>query len=182
MRREHLAHLLRAASRIVERSDLLVVGSQSVLGTWDEDELPEAAVLSMEADLAVLDDPEGELADRISGGIGELSAFHRAFGYHADGVGVETAVLPAGWRDRLVVFTPADADPARGLCLEPHDCAVSKLVAGRPKDLAFVDALVDADLLQPSTLLDRIELLDERVPADARERLRTRIGARRLSE
>lgn len=179
MRREHLAHLLRAASRIVDRRELLVVGSQSVLGTWDEDQLPEAAVLSVEADLAVFDDPEGELADRISGAIGELSAFDQAFGYHADGVGIETAMLPVGWRDRLVVFAPPSADPARGLCLEPHDCAVSKLVAGRPKDLAFVDALLGAGLLDPAILLDRIDLLDDRVPPPVRERLRARIRARR---
>ncbi len=136
MRREHLAHLLRAASRVVDRRDLLVIGSQSVLGTWDEEALPEAAVLSMEADLAVFDDPDGELADRISGAIGELSSFDQSFGYHADGVGLETAILPAGWRERLIVFDPPDAEPGRGLCLEPHDCVVAKLVAGRSKDLA----------------------------------------------
>jgi len=114
MRREHLDHLLRAAARIVERRDLLVIGSQALLGSWDEDELPEAAVLSMEADLAVLDDSGGELADRISGAIGELSSFDAAFGYHAGGVGVETAALHVGWRDRLVVFDPPDAEPGRG--------------------------------------------------------------------
>ena len=142
MRREHLAHLLRAASQVTGQRDLLVIGSQSVLGTWDEDELPDAAVLSMEADLAVLDDRHAELSDRISGALGELSAFDQAFGYHADGVGPETAVLPSGWRHRLVVFDPPDAEPGRGLCLEPHDCVLSKLVAGRPKDVAFAGALM----------------------------------------
>jgi len=101
MRREHLAHLLRAASRVIDRRDLLVIGSQAVLGTWDEDALPEPAVLSMEADRAAFDDPDGQLADRISGATGELSTFDQSFGYHADGVGLETAVVPAvgatGW-------------------------------------------------------------------------------------
>jgi hypothetical protein len=178
MHREHLAHLLRTASRIVEQRDLLVIGSQSVLGTWDETDLPDAAVLSMEADLAAFDDPDGQLADRISGAIGELSSFDQAFGYHADGVGVETAVLPDGWRGRLVVFDPPDAEPGRGLCLEPHDCVVSKLVAGRPKDMAFADALVSAGLVSPGVLDDRIELLDDRVrPAD-RGRVRAWAQAR----
>jgi hypothetical protein len=58
VRREHLDHLLRAASQIIGERDLLVVGSQSVLGTWDEDALPPAVVLSIEADLAPLDDPD----------------------------------------------------------------------------------------------------------------------------
>ncbi len=178
MRREHLAHLLRAAPRVVDRRDLLVIGSQSVLGAWDEDALPEAAVLSMEADLAVFDDREGALADMISGAIGELSSFDQAFGYHADGVGLETVVLPAGWRDRLVVFDPPDAEPGRGLCLEPHDCVISKLVAGRPKDVAFADALIGAGLVNPGILLDQIELLDDRVRAGDRDRLRAWVRAR----
>jgi len=178
MRREHLAHLLRAASRVVDRSDLLVVGSQSVLGTWDEEALPEAAILSVEADLAVFDDPDGELADQISGAIGELSSFDQAFGYHADGVGLETAILPAGWRERLIVFDPPDAEPGRGLCLEPHDCVISKLVAGRPKDLAFADALIGAGLVGPGILLDRIEQLDDRVRAGDRDRVRAWVRTR----
>ena len=98
VRREHLAHLLRAAARIVDRDELLVVGSQSILGTWDEDELPEAAIVSMEADLAVFDDPGSALADRISGSLGELSPFDVAFGYHADGV---DGRVPAADRARL---------------------------------------------------------------------------------
>lgn len=178
MRREHLAHLLRAASRVVNRRDLLVVGSQSVLGTWDEAALPEAAILSLEADLAVFDDPDGELADRISGAIGELSSFDQSFGYHADGVGLETAILPAGWQERLIVFDPPDAEPGRGLCLEPHDCVASKLVAGRPKDRAFAEALIDAGLVDPRILPDRIELLDDRVHAGDRDRLRAWVRAR----
>jgi len=173
MRREHLAHLLRAASRVVDRRDLLVVGSQSVLGTWDEDVLPDAAVLSMEADLAVFDDPDGELADRISGAIGELSGFDQSFGYHADGVGLETAILPAGWQERLIVFDPPEAEPGRGLCLEPHDCVISKLVAGRPKDLAFAEALIGAGLVGPARLLEMSDRLDERVPATERARLQS---------
>lgn len=111
MRREHLAHLLRAASRVVDRRDLLVVGSQSVLGIWDEAALPEAAIVSLEADLAVFDDPDGELADRISGAIGELSSFDQSFGYHADGVGLETAILPAGWQERLMSSTLRTRSP-----------------------------------------------------------------------
>lgn len=178
MRREHLAHLLRAASRIVDRQDLVVIGSQSVLGTWEEDRLPEAAVMSMEADLACFEDPDGELADRISGSIGELSAFDASFGYHADGVGLETAILPTGWRDRLVVFAPPDAAPGRGLCLEPHDCVVAKLVAGRPKNLAFADALVGAGLVTASELRTRVERLDDRVGDADRERLRAWVAAR----
>jgi len=159
MRREHLDHLLRAASQIVGDRDLLVVGSQSVLGTWDEDHLPPAVTLSIEADLAPLDDPDETKATLIAAAIGEGSQFDRTFGYHADGVDVTTAVAPDGWRERLVIRdTPASA-PGRGLCLEPHDCVVSKLYAGRAKDLEFADALVTAGFVDPHLLLERIGLL-----------------------
>ena len=52
MNREQLAHILRAASTIVDDPNILVIGSQSVLATFDEDELPDAATASMEVDLA----------------------------------------------------------------------------------------------------------------------------------
>ena len=58
MTREQLAHVLRAAAKIASDPDILVVGSQAILGSYREDELPEVAWLSIEADLAFLD-PQG---------------------------------------------------------------------------------------------------------------------------
>jgi len=75
MRREELEHLLRSASTIAERRDVLVLGSQSILGTYDEDDLPEATTMSIEADLAFLDDDDQAIADRVDGFIGEDSSF-----------------------------------------------------------------------------------------------------------
>ena len=121
----------------------------------------------MEADVAPFGDLDGSLALAIEGAIGQGSQFHDAFGYHADGVDFDTAVAPAGWRERLVVFDPPGAEPGRGLCLEPHDLAASKLVAGRIKDMEFVGALLDAALVDPATLAERIEMLprDRVLPA-----------------
>ena len=42
-----------------------------------------------------------ELADRIDGAIGEGSQFHQTYGYYAQGVGPETALLPQGWINRV---------------------------------------------------------------------------------
>ena len=130
MRREQLEHVLRAASQIADDSDVLVIGSQSVLGAIPEDRLPSAATASIEVDVAFFDDPDDRKADRVDGAIGELSPFHETFGYYAQGVSVSTAVLPDGWRDRLVVVETASTAPGRGYLLDPHDCVVSKLVAG----------------------------------------------------
>jgi hypothetical protein len=38
--RDQLAHVLRAVARIAGDSDILVIGSQSILGSYPEDALP----------------------------------------------------------------------------------------------------------------------------------------------
>jgi hypothetical protein len=43
MKREQLEHVLRAASQIAGDPDILVIGSQSVLGAIPEERLPPAA-------------------------------------------------------------------------------------------------------------------------------------------
>jgi len=164
--RAQLEHVLRAAATIVDDPDVLVIGSQAVLGSYADEELPPEATTSIEADLAFFVDPDGAKADRVDGAIGELSRFHESFGYYAQGVSVTTAVLPTGWQARTVMFTPAGADPARARCLEPHDCVVAKLVAGREKDLAFARALLRDRLVDPAVLIARVRLL----PASERGR------------
>ena len=105
------------------------------------------------------------------------SQFDRTFGYHADGVDVTTDVAPDGWRERLVIRdTPATA-PGRGLCLEPHDCVVSKLYVGREKGLEFADALIAAGFVDLYVLLERICLLS-RASDRQRERLYRWVEAR----
>lgn len=158
MRREQLEHVLRAASRIVEATELLVIGSQSVLATWDEGRLPPAAIRSMEVDVATLDGDQRK-SDLIDGSLGEGSQFHDTNGYYARGVSLQTAVLPGGWRDRLVALENERTRPGRGLCLEPHDCVASKLVAGRSKDYEFAAALVKAGLVKRNILARRVDSL-----------------------
>lgn len=158
MRRDQFEHILRAAQGITGASDFVVVGSQAILGSFSDP--PSELQESMELDLFTLRAPED--ADLIDGSIGEGSPFHRTFGYYAHGVGLETAVLPRGWRDRLRAHRSPATAGATGHCLEPHDLAVSKLVAGRPKDLVYVSALLRHGLAAGETLRARIaELVDE---------------------
>lgn len=168
MNREQLAHILRAAGSIVDDPNILVVGSQSVLGTFDEEELPDAATSSMEVDLAYFDDPNEDKSDAVDGAIGELSPFHEMNGVYAEGVSVQTAVLPRGWRDRLVPWSNQSTGRARAVFLEPHDCVVSKLVAYREKDFAFAAAMLQSGLIDTRILDTRIDqlpaTLDPRVP------------------
>lgn len=96
MRREELAHILRACCAIAGDNEVLVVGSQAILGTYDESELPEVVTLSREADIAFLHDPDRRKADDVEGAIGEMSAFHDTYQVYAEGVHIDTAELPAG--------------------------------------------------------------------------------------
>lgn len=43
-----------------------------------------------------------------------------------------------------------------GLCLEIHDLMISKLYAGRDKDIEFFKAAVNLGLLSKETLIDRL--------------------------
>jgi hypothetical protein len=177
MRREQLEHVLRAASQIADDPAVLVIGSQSVLGAIPEQRLPAAATASIEVDVAFFDDPDDCKADQVDGAIGELSPFHETFGYYAQGVSVSTAVLPAGWRERLVVVETASTAPGRGYLLEPHDCVVSKLVAGREKDHAFAAALVQSGLIDLGVIAERIEAVE--LSEAQVQRLRAWVAAQR---
>ena len=82
-----------------------MIGSQAILGAFDDDELPDSVKLSREADIAFLDDPTREKADAVEGAIGEMSAFHDANRVYAEGVHIDTAELPEGWRGRPLAGT-----------------------------------------------------------------------------
>ncbi len=151
MNREQLEHILRAASAITKQGRFVVVGSQSIVGTIPEP--PGILGHSAEADIYPLDAPE--LADLIDGSIGEGSPFHETFGYYAQGVGPETAVLPKGWQYRVnQVRDPITL--ADGYCLDPTDMAASKLVAWREKDKEFLGAMLESKVIGRATLEFRI--------------------------
>lgn len=152
MQRSQLEHIIRAAAGITGATEFIIVGSQAVLGQFPN--APDELLVSVEADVFSLRDPAD--GDLIDGSIGEGSPFHQTFGYYAHGVSVETAVLPEGWRNRLIPVSNANTGGGTGLCLEIHDLAVSKLVAGREKDGAFVAGLLRHHLAQVEIIRSRL--------------------------
>jgi hypothetical protein len=169
MTRRQLEHLIRAAADIADDDEIVVIGSQAILGQFPD--APESMRVSMEADLFPRN--RAERADVIDGSIGELSPFHQTFGYYAQGVGVETALLPSGWQERLVVVQNENTRGAKGLCLEVHDLLVAKTLAGREKDLDFLREAAKHRMADPAVLLDRLETV-EADPA-VREKARSAI-------
>jgi hypothetical protein len=174
VKRTEFEHAVRAAAAVLGVDELLVIGSQALHGSVESD-LPDEALRSVEVDVAALEDPEGRKADLIDGAIGEASMFHATFGYYAQGVKAVTAVLPKGWQERLVQFQTAGTRDVIAWCLEPHDLWISKMIAGRPKDLEFGQALVEGGIVDPSELVSRLENVDVQEPV--RNRIAGKIEA-----
>ena len=180
MTRSELEHVIRAAGAIAEDSEIIVIGSQSILGQFPD--APRALLMSAEADVYPLHHPER--ADLIDGSIGEGSHFHETFGYYAQGVGEETATLPGGWQSRLIRILNLNTAGTTGLCLEVHDLAISKYVAGREKDLEFTRELARHGLTDDNVLRQRLaettlnsavrQTVTGRIRADSRARKASR--------
>ena len=105
MRQDQLEHAIRTACQIIGRHEVIVVGSQSIPGTFREDQLPADATRSVEIDILPIADDNSEterLADLIEGVAGEFSPFEELHGFSIDGVDLSTSALPTGWRGRLV--------------------------------------------------------------------------------
>lgn len=152
MNRKQLEHLIRAAGGNADCADIVIIGSQAILGSISEP--PEALLVSMEADVFPRDDPEGSIL--IDGAIGERSVFHETFGYYAHGVDASTAILPEGWQERLVPLRNENTRGVTGWCLEISDLAISKLAAGRPKDMDYLRILAEHGFVQRDVLLQRL--------------------------
>lgn len=171
MNRAALEHIVRASAAVSNEQEIVVIGSQAVLGQFPN--APAALLVSIEADVFPRYVPAK--SDLIDGAIGELSKFHEEFGYYAHGIDETTATLPSGWADRLVPIQNENTGGAIGWCLDVHDLALSKLVAGREKDLDFVGVLMREQMVTPTVLHERLRMLA--VTADRQLSIRARLRA-----
>lgn len=165
MKRENLEHIIRAAAAIAGDTELIIIGSQAILGQFPD--APPDLLVSVEAYVYPRNRPE--MWDLIDGSIGEGSPFHETFGYYAQGVGEETAILPAGWKDRLIPISNENTGGATGWALEVHDLVSSKYAAGREKDREFVRTAIQHQMVSQGMLEVRIRSLP--LPSERRERL-----------
>lgn len=166
MRYDQLEHAIRAACDVSGDTELLIFGSQAILGTYPD--APESLRASIEVDVQAKNRPE--MTDSIDGALGMESQFHATHGFYVHGVSIEVAKLPEGWKERTVsVSHPVGTRGCTGLCIEAHDLAASKLVAYREKDRVFVTTLLIEGLINGEVLLERIKSL----PVD--EETRTRL-------
>ena len=171
MTRDELEHLIRASGDVTDQYEFVIVGSQSILGPIPNP--PAVFTMSAEADIYPLQAPE--LADKIDGAIGEGSLFHQTYGYYAQGVGPETAVLPNGWIDRVHRVQTAGTNQRVGYCLDPLDLFMSKAAAGRDKDREFCMAMLVHRYVRPAEALALVEAM----PMDDAAQRRLKAAVRR---
>jgi hypothetical protein len=171
MNREDLEHIIRACSAITDQYEFMIVGSQSILGPIPNP--PEMFTMSAEVDIYPLRAPE--LADQIDAAIGEGSQFHETYGYYAQGVGPETAILPAGWLQRLCRIQNAATNDRVGYCLDVVDLFMAKAAADRDKDREFNMGLLKHGFVSATDALSLVSSM----PLDDAEKRRLAARIRR---
>jgi len=163
VRYDQLEHAIRAACEVSKDQELIIFGSQAIVGTYPE--APGDLRASIEVDIQPKNRPEA--VDDIDGALGEFSMFHQMHGFYVHGVLLDAAALPAGWAARTVpVSHPVGTRGGVGHCIEIHDLAASKLAAWREKDRVFVTTLLVERLVVPRVLLERIDGLPPEVDRD----------------
>jgi hypothetical protein len=81
-----------------------------------------------------------------------------------------TAVLPDRWRERAVEIEVTGHPDIVGICPEAHDLCASKMARNEDKDREFVGALVDAGLVDPRLLRNRLDEITDIRLEPARKR------------
>ena len=152
MEREEVEHAIRAAAAVTNEKELIIIGSQTIHGL--KQDLPSDLLESQELDCYAPQAPEKYAL--IDGALGEGSRFDETFGYYVDGVSPNTATLPRGWESRTVPFESANTGGAEARMLEVHDLAIAKYVAGRKKDLEFLQHLAEYGLIQARVVEERL--------------------------
>lgn len=120
----------------------IIVGSQSFHAFTDH--MPEIARKSVECDF-MLSSSNFYKRPQIDLTLGIQSPYRLENGFFADALGLASVTLPDGWRDRLVPYRD-DSGKVIALCADRHDIAVSKLIAGREKDLEFLSSALASGL------------------------------------
>ncbi|MEX2050572.1 MAG: DUF6036 family nucleotidyltransferase [Steroidobacteraceae bacterium] len=164
MVRSQLQHVILEIGRRFGLRDFYIIGSAAILAVLPNP--PEGALTATrDVDIVPPNDDE-RLVDQISFVLGEASDFDLEHGYYAQGVTSETpAYAPSGWMERAA---PVRVEAYTGWCMEAHDLVLSKLGAGREKDIEFAKSAASLALVQRDELL---KLLPDVACSDEHRRL-----------
>jgi hypothetical protein len=155
MYRKQLQHVILEIGQRFGLKDIYIVGSAAILATMPD---PPEGELTSTRDIDVIAPyDEEDLADQISLVLGEASDFDAEYGYYVQGVTSKTVeCAPTDWKSRTVDIK---VGVIVGRCMDPTDLILSKLGAGRPKDLDFARAVAKLRLSNAKLLLNRLPLV-----------------------
>jgi hypothetical protein len=146
MDRHQVGVVLQAAKNVTSHNEFVVFGSLSVLGASAE--APSDMVFSIDVDFYPKADPNR--VDEINREIGQGTAFEEEHGFYADAAGPGVVTLPEDWRTRLRKIQYPDN--VIGLFLDPNDAAVAKLARHSTRDVRWVKAGLEAEILDAAVI------------------------------
>jgi hypothetical protein len=148
MQLDQFFHIARASCAVANVEYVAVFGSNAILpwlndlGIRNMTEFIPPENVSRELDLCVGDGKDDRLNTLVDGTIGELSQFDETFGIYAHPNPIEGLFhAPSSWQKRIRVETEPVSHTK---IIVPHylDLTVSKIIAGRPKDILFAVSVI----------------------------------------
>jgi hypothetical protein len=174
MQREQIRIALQEAVKLGPYKEFVIAGSLSVLGLKEVP--PEMMSISIDIDFFPLRDQTQ--VQNIRAELGEDSEFHESHGYYLDPVSASILVLPAGWMERTVLHEFGD------LCvyfLDVNDTAISKYVRSAENDFRWIDAGIEAGILDLEKIDARAQFSIDYPGEDDKRRVRNGIVSHRAA-
>ncbi len=162
MQKSDLFELLADIAIVLGNEKPVIVGSQ--VFHLLSGQTPRIVERSYECDF-LFGPGQSESRNEINRLFGVASDYQDEHGIYADGLGLATVVLPDGWQDRLKTLRD-DQGREVALCVDIYDVGVSKLIAGREKDLEFLESALLSEQLEIDVLLQRLTLASHKVEND----------------
>lgn len=157
MRKENLFKLAEEIKRLAPDNTPVIVGSQAVHVITNF--VPEIVRQSIECDF-LFGEGNAEIRREVNLKLGIFSRFQQENGFYADALGQATVVLPKDWEKRLQNLSDEKGETI-ALCVEIHDVAVSKFIAGREKDFQFLKDGFERDLINFEVFAGRLQSVKE---------------------
>lgn len=142
MKKSDIDDALAALWVLVREPQPIIIGSQALHGKFPD--VADTICYSREVDVILPN--KAKLGNWIFEVLGEGTPFDFEHGFYIDHVVARPGlpILANGWEERAICHQFVFDGKVQGsvLYLSPEDMAVSKLGAGRPKDIEFVCALL----------------------------------------
>jgi hypothetical protein len=161
---QQFVDLVRAIGAVTELAEFEIIGSQAIHGSLPPGKIKGVLALSPDLDAILAHHRQAGAAMRL---LGLTSRYDKDFKVHVDVVSQETAIFPAGWRERRIAFRGPSPSPLVW-CPEATDIAAAKIGVFRAQDREFVESLLAERIVDPDLLITRVGML-ERTPDKKKE-------------